>query len=193
MAKSYLGDGVYVDVERDMLKLTTEDGIEKTNTVYLEPEVWAALERYVARLGVLPKPACPQPDSELPAGITQTEAFLLRERANWTIECTSSPSVYLRTGSHEFRVHVKTYPEAVEVMRHFKRKTWEKHPYDDGSYITSTENDVEICVFFEGLPPSCRKVTTMRKVPRTEIKETGEFIEVPETKIVCDGGHEKEA
>lgn len=45
--KVYLGDGVYVQVENGMLKLTTENGIEVTNTVFLEPEVWAALMHYV--------------------------------------------------------------------------------------------------------------------------------------------------
>lgn len=49
--KLYLGDGVYVDVERGMIKLTTSDGVRDTNTIYLEVEVWGALERYVrARL-----------------------------------------------------------------------------------------------------------------------------------------------
>jgi hypothetical protein len=41
-----------------------------------------------------------------------------------------------------------------------------------------------------GLPPSCRKVTTMKKVPKQQTIDTGEFIEVPETRVVC--GQEKE-
>lgn len=52
--KMYLGDGVYVDVERGMLKLTTENGISTTNTIYLEPEVYEALVQYVARLKAPP-------------------------------------------------------------------------------------------------------------------------------------------
>jgi hypothetical protein len=44
--REYLGDGVFADVERGMVKLTTEDGIEATNTIYLEPEVMAALQRW---------------------------------------------------------------------------------------------------------------------------------------------------
>ena len=47
-AKQYLGDGVYAEVERGMLKLTTENGIATTNTIYLEPEVLASLLRYVS-------------------------------------------------------------------------------------------------------------------------------------------------
>ena len=37
--KRSLGDGVYAAVERGMVKVTTEDGIRETNTIYLEPEV----------------------------------------------------------------------------------------------------------------------------------------------------------
>jgi len=48
--KAYLGDAVYADVERGMLKLTTEDGYSATNTIYLEPEVVAALQRYLKSL-----------------------------------------------------------------------------------------------------------------------------------------------
>ncbi len=44
--KRYIGDGVYVVVERGMLKLTTENGIEVLDTIYLEPEVMNELVRY---------------------------------------------------------------------------------------------------------------------------------------------------
>lgn len=47
--KDYLGDGVYADVESGMLKLTTEDGISVTNTIYLEADVWQRLLLYVER------------------------------------------------------------------------------------------------------------------------------------------------
>ena len=50
--KVYLGDSVYVDVEDGMLKLTTENGMGPTNTIYLEPEVMRALKEYLARPGV---------------------------------------------------------------------------------------------------------------------------------------------
>jgi hypothetical protein len=46
----YLGDGVYIKIDRGMLCLTTEDGISATNTIYLEPEVWRALKFYVEDL-----------------------------------------------------------------------------------------------------------------------------------------------
>lgn len=50
--KDYLGDSVYVDVEGGMLKLTTENGRlgDPSNTIFLEPEVVEALDRYRERM-----------------------------------------------------------------------------------------------------------------------------------------------
>jgi hypothetical protein len=45
--KTYLGDGVYADVEYGMIKLTTKNGSSTTNTIYLEPEVIEALQQYI--------------------------------------------------------------------------------------------------------------------------------------------------
>ena len=43
--KVYLGDGVYADWEHGttMVKLTTEDGVLATNTIFLEPDVMEEL------------------------------------------------------------------------------------------------------------------------------------------------------
>ena len=43
----YLGDSVYADIDRGMIKLTTNNGYGPTNTIYLEPKVYLALTRYV--------------------------------------------------------------------------------------------------------------------------------------------------
>ncbi len=50
MPKEYLGDGVYVDHDEYYLMLTTENGIQTINTIYLEPAVYKALTDYVERL-----------------------------------------------------------------------------------------------------------------------------------------------
>lgn len=49
--KVYLGDGVFVETEDGMVKLTTEDGLRTTNAIYLEAEVLRALVSYAQRLG----------------------------------------------------------------------------------------------------------------------------------------------
>ncbi len=49
MEKEYLGDSVYVEIENGMLKLTTENGIGATNTIFMEVEVYDALIRFHER------------------------------------------------------------------------------------------------------------------------------------------------
>ena len=47
--KAYLGDGCYVAFDGYALVLTTEDGIQETNRIVLEPDVFKALAVYVDR------------------------------------------------------------------------------------------------------------------------------------------------
>ena len=49
MNKIYLGDGVYAEADDDLLSitLTTENGIEVTNAIYLEAEVLDSLNQFV--------------------------------------------------------------------------------------------------------------------------------------------------
>lgn len=50
MKRAYLGDSVYAGIEHGMLKLTTDNGLGASNTIYLEPEVVEALMLYLAAL-----------------------------------------------------------------------------------------------------------------------------------------------
>jgi len=47
---TYLGDGAFVEHDGWSLVLTTSDGARTTNRIVLEPEVYAALVAFVARL-----------------------------------------------------------------------------------------------------------------------------------------------
>jgi hypothetical protein len=47
MSKIYLGDGVYAEFDGYHIVLTTENGIETTNTIYLEPPVVRGLEEFI--------------------------------------------------------------------------------------------------------------------------------------------------
>jgi hypothetical protein len=56
--KQYIGDAVYADFDGYSIVLTTENGIRATNTVVLEPEVFAALLQWRKRLeSTLPRAA----------------------------------------------------------------------------------------------------------------------------------------
>lgn len=49
--KIYLGDAVYADIDQfERVVLTTEDGIEATNTIVLEPEVLSLFQLWLKRV-----------------------------------------------------------------------------------------------------------------------------------------------
>ena len=48
--KEYLGDGAYVDFDGFAIILTTEDGIDTTNSVVLEPGELDRFEKWLERL-----------------------------------------------------------------------------------------------------------------------------------------------
>ncbi len=45
--RTYLGDGLYVSCDGAHIVLAANNGIEDTNTVYLEPMVLKAFEEYI--------------------------------------------------------------------------------------------------------------------------------------------------
>lgn len=48
--KQYLGDGVYVQFDGYELTLTTSNGMQTTNTIVLQTEVYTALVKFVESL-----------------------------------------------------------------------------------------------------------------------------------------------
>jgi hypothetical protein len=61
---TYLGDGVFANQERGMIRLTSSNGVRDTNTIYLEDFVVAAFIRYLLDIGWL---SFPQPTVNDPA------------------------------------------------------------------------------------------------------------------------------
>lgn len=53
--KEYIGDGVYANFDGFNIVLTAENGICATDTIYLEPSVLEALNRYAKRIEELRK------------------------------------------------------------------------------------------------------------------------------------------
>lgn len=87
---------------------------------------------------------------------------------------------------------LKSYAEATEVCRAFGVGDREKSTYSDMSKYGRTvlqgkiAKDIKLLVFSDGLPPSCRLEKTVERVPKSETKETGEFVEIERTRVVCD-------
>jgi hypothetical protein len=48
--ETYLGDGLYASIERSMIKLRAPRFGGGDHVVYLDPEVWAALQQLAAQV-----------------------------------------------------------------------------------------------------------------------------------------------
>lgn len=57
---TYLGDGLYADVKHGPVVITSENGINVLDRIVLEPEVFVALLRFVARVWDVEITANPQ-------------------------------------------------------------------------------------------------------------------------------------
>lgn len=55
--KRYLGDSVYAEIERGMVKIYTDNGFGPINTIFMEPEIIHQLNRYVADMEAIAKAA----------------------------------------------------------------------------------------------------------------------------------------
>ncbi len=49
MTKEYIGDSVYAEFDGFYLTLTTDNGLGPSNTIHLEPAVYAALLEFASR------------------------------------------------------------------------------------------------------------------------------------------------
>jgi len=59
----YLGDGVYADEQRGMLRLTSRGGVSILNEIFFEPDVLDALFKYIERTRHLKITKIPNSDS----------------------------------------------------------------------------------------------------------------------------------
>ena len=51
MNETYLGDGAYAKMENGAIKLYTFDGIDESEPVYLNKDVWRMLRMYAQKAG----------------------------------------------------------------------------------------------------------------------------------------------
>lgn len=55
MNKQYIGDGVYAEVIDQQIVVTTENGINTTNTIFFDIDTWPAMKEYALRYFEEPK------------------------------------------------------------------------------------------------------------------------------------------
>lgn len=86
---------------------------------------------------------------------------------------------------------IKTYEEATVFFRDLNIQRREKTPYQNYTQIEGRTDDILFRCYPDELPPTCRKVKRIERVPKTQTVETGEFIEIEREVVEC--GPEPEA
>ncbi len=82
----------------------------------------------------------------------------------------------------------KTYAEGTELLRSIGIGEREKQIIDDDKPWVSVKGNIgadEVSAYCDGLPPSCRIETFVERIPKQQTVDTGEFVEVERSKIVC--------
>lgn len=81
-----------------------------------------------------------------------------------------------------------TYKYATELMRSLGIRSWEKAVQVTYTELTGKVDDIEVRLYPDGLPPTCRKVKYIERIPKTQtVTLEGDFIEVEREKVVCSG------
>lgn len=78
-----------------------------------------------------------------------------------------------------------TYQQATEWYRSFGIQVRQKAVRGNYTCLRGTVDNVTLVTYPDELPPSCRKVKKIERIPKLETKETGEFIEIEREVIEC--------
>ncbi len=88
----------------------------------------------------------------------------------------------------------KSYEEGTAFFRQWGIGRRDKRIYNDHDARTvlygSLSKDIQVTLYCAGLPPSCRLVKKTVRVPKSETRDTGEFVEIERTEVVC--GNDKD-
>lgn len=79
----------------------------------------------------------------------------------------------------------ETYRQATEWLRSLGAGVRNKRVTDGFTVLTGTVGNVCFRTYPDELPPSCRKVKKIERIPKTAVVQTGEYIEVEREVIEC--------
>ena len=174
--KQYLGDSVYADFDGHNIILTTENGNTIIgNTIILEPEVIAALERFVKGLRAVPEKAPTAGTSHpyleslklLSEKYGKRAAVLAPFADALLLAGITSPNPY-SDGLHFYGL---THDQVIAGIRILGGK-WSKKLGDSGTidYLRDEPMDGLTVAFYNGAPPpSCKIVEEEVEVPEKVI------------------------
>lgn len=79
----------------------------------------------------------------------------------------------------------RTYHEAEEWFRALGIQRRDKRVWPTYTALTGERDGVQFTTYPDELPPCCRKIEKIERIPKIETKETGEFVEIKRMVIEC--------
>lgn len=86
-----------------------------------------------------------------------------------------------------------TYAAATKLFREWGIGHRVKDPTTSYTTVEGGAEHFTLRAFVSDLPPTCKKVKIIDRIPKTQTVETGEFILVEREKIVCGNEQHQEA
>lgn len=80
------------------------------------------------------------------------------------------------------------YAAASEVLRQCGQSTRQKQIFEGSTpwtQVSSTLGEHRLEARGDGLPPSCKLEKYIERIPKTQTVDTGEFVDIERTKVVC--------
>ncbi len=165
--KQYLGDGVYADFDGYHIQLTTENGVDTTNQIALEPEVMTALERYVKGLC---NEGDPKLDSPHVAGlVAEKEKYTAKINtiSKFADALTEAGIPRCNPGCEGFLFFSLTHEQTIAVIRIFGGK-WTKKLSEGQTIDYKRDEPIDgqpVKIYWGEPPPSCKIVEEEIEVP----------------------------
>lgn len=87
----------------------------------------------------------------------------------------------------EVAIHgFKTYDAGTTALRELGCGDREKQIYPEGRCVLISHNQgIEYVAYVSELPPTCHLETFTEKIPKQKTVDTGDFVEVVRTRVVC--------
>lgn len=84
----------------------------------------------------------------------------------------------------------KDYKKACRFLRALGVQKWDKKVFSNvpemiWTLVSAQVDGITLKLYVDDLPPTCRIVEKEVKIPKSETKETGEFITIKQKEVVC--------
>lgn len=86
---------------------------------------------------------------------------------------------------------IRDYKTATEILRNLGIDKRSKRAYTSYTCLSGNTDGIHFNVYCDELPPTCHLEKVTKRIPKTDVVETKDFIEIEEMQVVCSGAHKE--